>query len=179
MYKLDDSPQHVTLASDSRPWYKEAYLWLVVGLPLSVVFAGLATVWIAFDGADSLVKDDYYKAGLAINRNQKKLKFAKAMGVEAMLMAFNGRLKIAIKPGQAKAVGKFFLDFAHPTLAARDFRLVGVWSADMQELKLELPPNFLQNSAGAHWQVSLVPEHGQWQLQGQWSQIEDGAEFSL
>ena len=51
-----------------RPWYKHFWLWFIILLPASVVVASIITVIIAFQNADSLVADNYYKDGLAINQ---------------------------------------------------------------------------------------------------------------
>ncbi len=40
-----------------RPWYTEPMMWLVVGLPASVVVAGLVTAWIAVQGADAVLTE--------------------------------------------------------------------------------------------------------------------------
>jgi len=64
--------RHDTLAAGPgerrTPWHREPYAWLVFGLPASVVLACLVTIVIAINTSDVLVVDDYYKAGLEINR---------------------------------------------------------------------------------------------------------------
>lgn len=47
-----------------RPWWKEPMVWLVAGLPLSAVIAGLTTVWIAANNADTPLTDQYRKEGM-------------------------------------------------------------------------------------------------------------------
>lgn len=54
--------------TDQQPWYKQFWPWFIIALPATVVVAGLTTVYIAFTNADSLVSDNYYKDGLAINQ---------------------------------------------------------------------------------------------------------------
>lgn len=49
------------------PWYVHSWPWFIVCLLGTTVMAGLTTVYIAVEGADSIVVDDYYKAGKAIN----------------------------------------------------------------------------------------------------------------
>jgi len=48
-------------------WKKEPWLLLVIGGPLSVVCASLFSGYLAFNGADKVVSEDYYKQGLMIN----------------------------------------------------------------------------------------------------------------
>lgn len=57
-----------TMRTDTLPWYREPWPWLLMAGPVAVIFAGIATVWIAVSSSDGLVVDDYYKQGLAINQ---------------------------------------------------------------------------------------------------------------
>jgi hypothetical protein len=54
---------------DSGPWYRYFWPWFIVVLLGSTVVAGITTVFIAVTGADSLVTDDYYREGKAINQS--------------------------------------------------------------------------------------------------------------
>ncbi len=54
--------------SDTRHWYKEPWVWLMISLPLSAVIAGMITIYLAVSTSDGLVVDDYYKRGKEINR---------------------------------------------------------------------------------------------------------------
>lgn len=44
-----------TPVSPSRPWWKEPYVWLVIGGPLVVVVAGISTAYIAMKDPDPLI----------------------------------------------------------------------------------------------------------------------------
>jgi len=71
--------------TDTKPWYKQFWPWFIIALPASAVIAGITTVFIAFENADSLVVDDYYKEGKAINQRVALLKRARDMGLKAEL----------------------------------------------------------------------------------------------
>ena len=43
-------------------WWREPMMWLVVGGPLVVVFAGLTTVWIAVKSADEVLPQQQVRA---------------------------------------------------------------------------------------------------------------------
>ena len=79
MSKLIENQEHI------KPWYKQFWPWFIISLPASAVIAGLITVYIAFENADSLVADDYYKSGLAINNRIKQQQNAASKGLAAIL----------------------------------------------------------------------------------------------
>lgn len=47
-----------TAVNASRPWWREPYLWLVVGLPLAAVLACVVTAVYVLRGPDRLVMED-------------------------------------------------------------------------------------------------------------------------
>ena len=68
------------------PWYRQFWPWFLIALPATVVVAGLSTWWIAARSADSLVVDDYYKEGLAINRVLHRQELARTLGLSARIV---------------------------------------------------------------------------------------------
>ena len=52
-----------------KPWYRQFWPWFLMALPGAAVIGGITTVIVATIDRDGLVKDDYYKEGLAINRD--------------------------------------------------------------------------------------------------------------
>ncbi|MBP6382753.1 MAG: FixH family protein, partial [Pseudomonadales bacterium] len=54
--------------SEPAPWYRQGWPWFLILLPLSVVIACFVTLYLALKTDEALVRDDYYKEGLAINR---------------------------------------------------------------------------------------------------------------
>jgi hypothetical protein len=51
-----------------RPWWREPLLWLVISGPAVAVVAGVVMVWLALNGRDQLVAEDYYRQGIQINK---------------------------------------------------------------------------------------------------------------
>ncbi|WP_174564729.1 FixH family protein, partial [Solemya elarraichensis gill symbiont] len=47
-----------------KPWYRQFWPWFIISIPAGTVVAAFITIYIAVDGADPLVTDDYYKEGL-------------------------------------------------------------------------------------------------------------------
>ncbi len=105
--------------SDTEPWYRQFWPWFLILLPATVVVAALTTVVIANRGADDLVADDYYRDGLAINRQLERRQRAEELGLEARLIIDGLRVEAVIRgPVEAETLE---LTLSHPLEADRDF----------------------------------------------------------
>ena len=58
----------VLAASESRPWYKEFYVWMVIAGPVSAVLACAVTLVYILQSPDAVVSENYYQEGLALAR---------------------------------------------------------------------------------------------------------------
>lgn len=65
------------------PWYKQFWPWFLISFPAIAVVAGIATIILAVKSDDGLVKDDYYKAGLAINQTLERKQTAHDLNLNA------------------------------------------------------------------------------------------------
>ena len=139
----------------NRPWYREPWPWILMAGPAAVVVAGAATIWIAFDSADGLVTDDYYKRGLAINQVLAREENARRLGVHARIEAGGGRLRVALAGAAPEAL---FAQLAHATRAGFDQRLRLARSAPGL-YEAELPP-----LAAGRWRVVLEDPRREWRL---------------
>jgi len=54
---------------ENKKWYKQFWPWFLIALPASVVIAGFSTLYIALTNPHSMVNDQYYREGLAINQS--------------------------------------------------------------------------------------------------------------
>ncbi len=70
---------------DNRPWYREPWVWLVLGLPAVAVIASMITLVLAIRSNDGVVADDYYKRGLAINEQLARSREAVRLGLVAAI----------------------------------------------------------------------------------------------
>ncbi len=114
----------VKLLEDSDlipPWYKQFWPWFIISLPASAVIAGIITVFIAFDNADSLVVDDYYKSGLAINTQIKQQKQAATLGYAAVLRRMPDNRLFLKFDNSSPQNQSLTLKWIHPVQSARDF----------------------------------------------------------
>ena len=75
----------LTASEDSTPWYRQFWPWVLISIPASSVAWGMVTIWIATREPVALVKDDYYKQGLAINWDIAKDQLASEMQLSTRL----------------------------------------------------------------------------------------------
>lgn len=71
--------------ADTKPWYRQAWPWFLIALPASAVVGSLATAFLAIHGSDGPVEADYYRQGLAINQQVKRVQTARELGLVATL----------------------------------------------------------------------------------------------
>lgn len=72
--------------SDHSVWYKEKWAWFALGILLVDVVFALIFVAKSIDGADDVVKSDYYKDGLAINQDFRLTDYAAKHGLTAQIV---------------------------------------------------------------------------------------------
>jgi len=153
--------------SDTKPWYRHFWLWFLILLPASVVVASLVTMYIAYYGADDLVVDEYYKDGLAINRQLEKIQRSTELGISAEV-SFSSDYVTAHVEGPVNAPSLNLL-LSHPLEADRDFPLSlsqiapGIYQAP---LPAAVAPRW-------HWTLSL-PQPDGWRLDGIVQHLDSG-----
>jgi hypothetical protein len=140
-------------SSAGAPWYRHFWPWFIVGLLATAVVASLSTVVIAVSGRDSLVRDDYYRDGMAINRRLGREAEAERLGIGAELRfdAVTGDLQLRLRGGDTQSLDALDLSLSHPTRAERDTRVRLQRGADQVfRASLDEP---LQGS----WYAALLP----------------------
>lgn len=145
--------------SDTKPWFRQFWPWFLILLPATVVVASLATMYIAYYGADDLVIDEYYKDGLAINRQLEKIQRGVELGITASLNFSNDHATAHVEgPVDAPSL-KLLL--SHPLEADRDFPVTltkiaaGIYQAP---LPASVAPRW-------HWTLGPAQPDG-WRLDG-------------
>jgi hypothetical protein len=104
-----------------EPWYRQGWPWFLILLPGSVVVASFVTLWIAISHPQSMVRDDYYREGLAVNRRVEQAEAAHARGLQARLSIdpSTAALSLLITPDDGLPQ-RLRLALLHPTDAALD-----------------------------------------------------------
>lgn len=144
----------------SAPWYKQFWPWFLIALPASVVLAGFYTLFLANRYADDLVVDDYYREGLAINRELKRQRAAENRGITAKVSQTNRELTIRVTG--AVDANQLRLQLSHPLEASQDFTVpVARRSTDTYHVMLPEPL-----SGRWHW-ILDIGEASAWRLDGE------------
>ena len=142
---------------DNLPWYKQFWPWFLIGLPASVVVAGFITLYIANKYADDLVTDDYYKNGLAINRQLENKHRAAELGIAADIK-FSGN-SVTAKISGPVAAAELQLMLSHPLEADRDFSVTlvrdapGLYSALLEHTIATRWHWILENRDAPRWRL--------------------------
>ncbi|PSJ47868.1 hypothetical protein C7H85_03380 [Zobellella endophytica] len=142
-----------------RPWYQQFWPWFLIVLPLCVVVASLYTFYLASSGADTMVVDDYYKKGRAINQDLSELEKAAQLGLVAELRYRNGQFSLVMQ-GEHNNGEAVRMRFTHPTLAEQDLELL--LTSDANGIYRDRPERELMNG---QWNFQLEAFDGRWRMQ--------------
>lgn len=144
----------------SKPFWKTAMMWLVIGLPTASVFASMALVVIANrSGGADVVRDDVQRVSQIQTADLGPDEQARALGLSAVLRADEGVLEVIPATGDFHRQAPLRLVLQHP-------------SRTQEDLELELAPAGAGWRAeqplddGHDWIVQLAPADGEWRLHG-------------
>ncbi|KEI72540.1 FixH family protein [Endozoicomonas elysicola] len=104
------------------PWYREPWAWYIVGI-LMVTFAwGSFQLYTAFTHQDSVVIDDYYKNGKAINQDMTRIKNAHMLNVEGVLTIDEliGEVRVKMQGNPENWPQQLKLSFLSPVFKDKD-----------------------------------------------------------
>lgn len=153
----------------TKPWYREPWPWLLMAGPAMVVVAGIVTMWLAVEGNDGLVADDYYKRGLAINQVLARDKAAQVHGYTANVSFDAGfsRVRVALRGDELPPA--LLLNLTHPTRAGED-RIV-----PLARVAPGVYEGVLQPPAAGRWRLSVEDAGRTWRLNADWHVPQDTA----
>jgi len=145
---------------DTQPWYRQFWPWFLIALPATVVVMCMHLVYTAYNHADDLVVDEYYKVGLAINQQLERQQAARALGVEAKLMLTSGQVTVHIPEGAIRDPS-LELVLSHPIEADRDF------SVNLQRVGPGVYHGMLISPVAERWHWTLRDGvAGTWRIDG-------------
>jgi len=110
---------------DGLPWYRHGWPWFLVGLLGLSVVGSLVIVFLAFDGRDPLVREDWYADGVSINDDLARRALAMRSGIRARVRFEPERERIVVAMTGEGADEVEFLDlmFDHATRSDLDRRV--------------------------------------------------------
>lgn len=127
---------------------------------MTVVVWTIITVIVFSNNSVSLVTEDYYKKGKAINIDISKINVAKDLHLSATVSSENNNVVISFNKGQLKHYPAITALFAHRTLPDRDFtQLLTSDAGGQYRLTLD-------KSLQGPWFIELTPHDEQWLIQG-------------
>jgi hypothetical protein len=162
----DDNMQR----EDTDPWYRQFWPWFIIALPASAVVAGLYTLWLAGQSADSLVIQSGEGVNVVTERYLAAEKAAADLGLTATvnLRADTGAVVVTLPAGLPDDVPPpLELRLQHPTLAARDAVVelqAAITNADGEPT---WSGNFTARPTGRYYVILSAGDA--WRLSGTWS----------
>lgn len=146
-------------ATDARPWYRHAFVWLILAILAWSVVAGLTLVYVAYSNADDVVSDTWYRDGRGINRDMAAERMAEALAIRAMVRR-DGDAQARLQwqsDTEMMPPESLELVLRHPTIAARDVTLTFHHQGQGgYEAEQPLPEG--------RYIVTLAPDSGHWRL---------------
>lgn len=152
-----------TIMKEVNPWYKQFWPWFLMALPATAVIGGIITIVIAMTNPDGLVKDDYYKAGLGINRTLEREQQAINLGLSAAVTWQPGeqQLSVQIQAHQPVKSERLLLQLIHPTRSGQDIRIPLLHQEGGRYTGL-----LAGSPTAGNWYLFITPEDESWRLNG-------------
>ena len=148
-----------SMTAPITPWYRQLWPWLLMAGPATAVVAGIFTWWLAATANNSLVVDDYYREGKAINQRLARDRTAFELGLQATLVPSPAGVELKLASSRPEVLPeKVSMRLVHATRAELDYSIElqrepdGVWRAS-QPLPRE-----------GRWTVHLEDDLRTWRL---------------
>lgn len=150
----------ITTMAETKRWYAEPWVWLLIALPMSAVIGGMITIYLAVTTSDGLVVDDYYTRGKAINMDLARDEAAASHGLRARLDLdpSNRRILLSLESRDNLHPAQVQFSLLHPTRPGNDQVILlqpagpGGYAGTLQEMQ------------DGNWYVQL--EADDWRLSG-------------
>ncbi len=163
----NNSSSNLNSNLDTEPWYKQGWPWALIAIPVLTVIAGVTTFIIANDTADTLVQDDYYKKGLAINSRLERFELAQSMSLvaEVDIDISSSLISIKLNSGNnhlTQISEELSINFFHPTLKTKD------QSFKLNQLSTNEYVAEIINLEQSYWHIQIEDNTQTWLLKARW-----------
>ena len=107
---------------DIPVWYKQFWPWFLIGILVFAVVIGLGLVYVSTINPDSLVRDNYYKEGQAINMQLDRDNVASELGLRAQFTIdeLTGDISLQLDGNLQSLPELLTMDIISPTHAELD-----------------------------------------------------------
>ncbi|CAK0775594.1 Nitrogen fixation protein FixH [Gammaproteobacteria bacterium] len=149
--------------SFSLPWYRQFWPWFLIAIPTTSVMVGTVLLYFSLHAPDSLVIDDYYKAGLSTNQDLARDHMAEQLSLRAELQlgASPGQVQLRLDGNGSDTLAELHLKLVHPTRAGYDVDITlkrGAQGRFVGDLPQAPPPGY--------WHLLVEPQNRAWRLRG-------------
>ena len=150
----------VTLTSNMtpKPWYKQFYPWMIIAIPFLTVVGCIITITLAVTSPNALVKDNYYKEGLAINRDKQRLSQAEILNLQGFLRGSRDQLSLVLQGDLAEWPDTLEMLFSHATQEDLDRYVT------MQKVATGQYVSDWQQLPDGAWYYHLMPADRSWEI---------------
>lgn len=108
-----------------RPWYREPWVWFLLGIVGLGVVSGTSVLVISLANAPQLVSGNYQPLGKVLVDSREQSRRARELGLGAELILDTQRAVLLIDANQPSALpDQLLLRFQHPVDASRDLSSV-------------------------------------------------------
>ena len=148
-------------ASDrKRPFWKEPMMWVVLGIPLASIVAGVGLVVVSVrSGSADAVMDKVDRVSQIQTTDLGPDQTARKLGLSAVLRVEDGVIEVLPATGRFVHDAPLRLTLEHPTRRAEDLQLELPAQGPGWRIEQPLDPDH-------DWIVHLRPTDGAWRLQG-------------
>ena len=104
------------------PWYKQFWPWFLISILGFAVVIGLGLLYVSMLNPDSMVRDNYYKEGRAINMHMGRDHRASELGLSASFTVdeLTGDISLQLDGELQQLPPQLALELISPTHAERD-----------------------------------------------------------
>lgn len=121
-----------------RPWYREFWVWFILGILSMGVASGTGVLLIGLNNAPQMVTGDYQPLGKVLVNTHERADRAEALGLSGRLAVRGDAVLVTLRAHDTDALpAQLMLRFQHPTDAGRDLTALA------------------RRGAGATWQATL------------------------
>ncbi|MCC5860406.1 MAG: FixH family protein [Gammaproteobacteria bacterium] len=164
----DESYVRATEATDTKPWYRQRWPWLVMIPPAGGVFAGLSLLFTALASPNPMVVDDYSRIARYTEARMERDRAAAELGLSAELRVVaatdpedaSQRVEMVIVSPRERLPVTLNLALRHPTRAELDREVLLRYDGDAYRATVE-------DLGPGRYYLQLEPDTRSWRLTGE------------